>query len=212
MPFKKLATAAALGTLLVGNAFAGSFDGPFIQGGIGAARSETEIKNYTHINSLGSKTSFIGQIAGGYSQSFGDFNLAASLFYDLGKQKAGDKTYAENPSETYHWTTKLKNTWGLAIEPGWNLTPSLLLYAKLAYVQSKGESKATHLQTGASNSGSRNLHGFGYGLGAKYLLNKNIYALAEIQQTDFQKKSIGTDNIKVQPDSLTAIFGVGYKF
>ncbi len=213
MRFMRLASVATL-TAASSAAMAGGFDGPFVQGGVGFARSQTEARSHwptpPDVDSKPSDNSFIGQIAGGYSRSFGQFNLAASAFYVLGDQNAGDIAVrdAGNPDNTYRF--KNKNSWGISIEPGFNFNESTLAYLKLAYVESQG--RGVEQFRGVSYSYNATYHGYGYGAGVKYKFTPNLYGVADIQQANYQSRSFENGGLNLKPNSLTGIIGVGYKF
>lgn len=96
-------TVMAVGVaLLSGSVMAsGAFDGPYVQLGIGGASTETQttypsvLSNLPGFNANANSTggSFVGQILGGYSQSFDVFNIAANVFYNIGNQDSGSNSY-----------------------------------------------------------------------------------------------------------------------
>lgn len=191
MKFNKLAMLAAL-SAASSFAFAApaAFDGPFVQAGIGYANAEVK-------QTPGGTTdddNFIGQIAGGFSQSFGLWNLAGSVYYVIGDQEAGRINNVD---------FKGQDTWGISIDPGYYFTPNTLGYVKLGYVQTTGKASG-------GISGDETFNGYTYGLGLKYAYTPNLYGVVEIQQAEFQDKTIG--GTKFEPNGFTAIIGVGYKF
>lgn len=237
-----------LGLLLASSiATAGGFDGPFVQIGVGGAESDTKFnqtRNERHQNSLAtqsdSQNSTIGQIAAGYSQSFGGFNLAASVFYMIGDQSAGSTNFADQSGrgrdrENNTWSVRAQNadTFGVSIEPGWNLSENALIYAKLSYTETRGSVEVDQITTKegrnhvhvttSSNSGNATYRGWGYGLGAKYKFASNLYGVVEVMQSDFGDSSYelpqqGKDHHKnaekyeMDRTSLSAFVGIGYKF
>ena len=191
MKFKKLAMLAALSAA---SSFAvaapAAFDGPFVQAGIGYANAEVE-------QTPGGTTdddNFIGQIAGGWSQSFGQWNLAGSAYYVIGDQEAGRINNVD---------FKGQDTWGISIDPGYYFTPKTLGYVKLGYIQTTGKASG-------GISGDETFNGYAYGLGLKYAYTPNLYGVVEVQQAEFEDKTIG--GVKFEPNGFTAIVGVGYKF
>ena len=192
-------------------ALAGGFDGPFAQIGIGFANAQSQLNFPGWLDVKVNDTSFIGEVAGGYSQSFGSFNLAASAYYTLGDQKAGSFTDAE-----YHTSVQLelKNTWGINIEPGFNAGESTLVYASLGY----GETKGNFIEYDSKGTfpWKQTFHGFSFGAGVKYKFAPNIYGVAELRQTNFQSRNVTFGGVypeaPFKPNSLNGIVGVGYKF
>ncbi|MDN0085782.1 outer membrane beta-barrel protein [Crenobacter sp. SG2305] len=202
MSLKKLVIATALTTVSTLTLAAG-FDGPFVQAGVGFA--DTETKTSGDISFLGdsSKTDTIGQIAAGYSQSFGQYNIAGDIFYVIGDQKSGDHNVS-NGVNSIDVHFKGTNTWGINIEPGFYLNDQALLYAKIGYSETKGKGDVSGIISG--DLGSETFHGFGYGLGFKYKFHSNLYGLAELEQIDYHEKN------NVKPNSLIGTIGVGYQF
>jgi opacity protein-like surface antigen len=214
MSFKKIALISVL-SVASSAAMAAGFDGPFVQAGIGFANSQTDANAPTWFSGKLSENSLVGEIAAGYSKSFGQFNLAASAYLIAGDQKAGKLQYSTSGVGTIQF--KNKNAWGVAIEPGVNVSESTLVYAKLAYVASNGQGSDNWTGSGINNSASydQKFHGVGYGAGVKYKFSANLYALAEIQQINYQSKTWTYNNgyqASIKPNSLTGIIGVGYKF
>ena len=239
MKMKKIAIAAALGAAS-SFAMAGGFDGPFVQLGIGGSNTYNKVTNATPGNSNGSGSlngtqsggSFNGLVAAGYSQDFGainsslkGFNLAANIFYVIGNQKAGsnsssyvtDKNRDANLSGTY----KLENTWGISVEPGWNFTESTLGYVKLAWVNSQGKSNMYYSDSRPSTdsaTGSKNINGFGYGLGVKHLVTKNIFVGVDLMGVTYGNSFNNTtqnQNDTFGKNKFSQFMGfasVGYKF
>lgn len=211
MNYKKLAIIAALSAASSG-VLAGGFDGPFVQAGIGGAHSRTDIRFTGWFDANESDSTVNGQIAGGYSKSFGQFNLAGSAFYLLGDQRAGEKTIQDS-NGLHKISMKLKNTWGISIQPGYNFTPSTLGYLKFGYTQTRGDWTYVNHASGEST-----FDGVSYGIGAKHQLAQNLYGYAEIQQTNFNRNKVHmtvdgnhyTDSFK--PESLTGFVGIGYQF
>lgn len=201
MTFKKLIPAAIM-AIAATAANAGGFDGPFVQLGIGGSSTWSKISNspelYTgaNINGTTSSGSFNGVVLGGYSQDLGiidpsikGLNLAANIFYVIGNQNTGNPSSTsslDGSSQTLGISgAKLKNTFGISVEPGWNFTENALGYLKFAWLNSRMSSTANYSDTwndGSSTSfafngpSSTTINGFGYGLGAKYLITKNIFA------------------------------------
>lgn len=182
---------------------AGSFDGPYVQLGIGGAHSSTKQNGTDHqlFDGTASQSSFNGQVAAGWSESVGPsgFNMAANMFYVIGNQNAGkpnghtsepwslgalsgDYNYSGNMSST------LKNTFGISVEPGWYLEDRTLGYLKLAWLNTRVHQSGSYSTTCTQNvgtctvvggdvseTGSKSTNGFGYGLGAKHLITANTY-------------------------------------
>jgi len=237
MKFQKLAIAAALGAAST-LAVAGGFDGPFVQLGIGGSATQNKVSDATtndggNLNGTQSGGSFNGLVAAGYSQDFGafndslkGFNLAANLFYVIGNQKAGSNSSSWNSTTdagvvgSLNGNYKLQNTWGISIEPGWNFTDSTLGYVKLAWVNSQAKSNITYSDTAGGSdwiNGNKNINGFGYGLGVKHLVTKNIFVGVDLMGVTYgnsfnNSDSKGDSFAKNKFSQFMGFASVGYKF
>ena len=211
---KKVLVAAAVAGLF-GTANAQSaFDGINAQIGVGmgnissqnsASYSIVDPNSGTYTGSgnsnSSSKANVFGMASIGYSYGFSNkFNLAANIFYlggsnDMGTSSSTDTDadgYVDNASQNL----KLKNIWGISVEPGYNFTNTSLGFLKLGWAQAKieGNGSATTNDPDAffsssSYTASANTQGFLYGLGFKQMLDKNIYIGVEAFQIQFANKS-----------------------
>jgi len=217
MNIRNLAITIALATASHA-ALAGGFDGPFVQAGAGLAHSKTDIHFTGWFDAKPGNDDFNGVIAGGYSKSFGKFNLAFSGHYILGNQKAGSTTQSFNAVDVEDISMKLKRSWGVSIEPGLNLSEKTLAYAKLGYGQTKGTWQLARHAASDYHSGEQTFHGFSFGAGVKHKFMSNLYAFAELEHTSYRKKDIQmtvlgvtyTDSFK--PETLMVSAGIGYRF
>jgi len=159
--------------------FAGAaFDGLNAQIGVGFANLGSESSDDGPFQ-MGQKGA-LGNVAIGYSHAFKDrFNIAANLFYNFGSNKAGG--WPDYYSENY----KLKNIWGMSVEPGYYFTDSTLGYLKLGYATTTSElndSVSGSTQYGRSS-------GALVGLGMKQLITNKIYMGAEAYKINFGSSS-----------------------
>lgn len=230
MKFQKLAIAAALGAAST-LAMAGGFDGPFVQLGIGGSSTKTNFDGFTatstgaNVGSV-SSGSFNGLVAAGYSQDMGvlnssvkGLNLAANIFYVIGNQNSGSGSAtatraSDGFTQTLGGNAKLQNTFGISVEPGWNFTEQTLGYVKLAWVNSGMKATYNYSDNGpSSDSGTvnKNINGFGYGLGLKQLLTKNIYVGVDLMGVTYGSANLG-DGTSAKPSQFLGFASVGYKF
>lgn len=198
---KKIFLAAALAALST-SALAGGFDGPFVQASLGWAKTETKMTDGADTTKWHDSAT-IGKLSAGYGYSFGGFHLSGNVFYVVGDLKSGSLLLEDGTTVK----TKGSNTYGVSIEPGWNVTESTLAYAKLSYVHTTGKVSADGIDP---ISVSRGLNGFGYGVGVKQKLSQSLYGLAEIEQIDFGSTTV--EGVKLKPSTFGAYVGVGYKF
>lgn len=236
MKLKKIAIAAAIGAAST-FAMAGGFDGPFVQLGIGGAATSTYTQGIaasnSNVNLNGSSTqgSVNGLVTGGYSQDLGalsdslkGFNLAANLFYVIGNQNAGNPSSTGldgwGDTRTLNSTNKLKNTWGISVEPGWNFTESTLGFVKLAWVNTQLNTAVNYSNSDGNSGGngsvdtSKTLNGFGYGIGVKQMLSSNIYAGVDLMGVTYSsyKPSGDFEGTSFRPTQFMGFASIGYKF
>ena len=231
-----------------GSAYADmAFDGVNLQ--LGAGMSGTWVKaNGTQDNSwdsdnlnldgTSSAARFNGLASLGYSKAFDSFNLAANVFYVIGNQSANGKSnsdsytisipdvYTGSVSESISSIYKLKNTWGISIEPGYYFSNKFLGFFKLAYVNSSLHSS---LYCNASDqycvnntaTSKKSIHGFGYGVGGKYAITENIYGAIDLMGVTYGRVSQNYNWFPESEFQNTANFkstqflgfvSIGYKF
>ncbi len=192
---KKLRTIAAAAACLV-TPFAFSqtsnFEGLSVLGGVNVGTSTFEY-NAKNGSSSGSVTST--------SSNFliqGEYAFAINPQFTLGVGAtlgAGDLVFGTGSAGDI----KLKDTYAAYIAPGYLLNDSTLIYAKLASISGT-----------AYDATSVSLSGIGYGLGARFMDNKNMYYQVEFIQNQYQDKDFPTVTNKFKGSLVS--FGLGYKF
>ena len=144
-------------------------------------------------------------------------NLVVSLgaTYDFNDSEA---TFVSSTfdGDTVSIKGKLKDHYSLYIQPTYLLNNSTGIFAKVSYNYAKNS--ITLAENAASVAFSENLEGWGYGVGAKTFLNDNLYLQFEgsLVKYDKQSKSIVGDldtyTISAEPEVLSALISIGYKF
>jgi opacity protein-like surface antigen len=221
-------TLALLASVAATPAFsqAKNFGGPSIAIGAG----------YSSYNPEGSLIEATGGFEGGAATSKletgkNDFKYLADLSYGFVANNnlvvSLGATYDFNDSEatflsgtdgvdTVSIKGKLKDHYSLYIQPTYLLNNSTGIFAKVSYNYAKNS--ITLAETTRSVSFSENLEGWGYGIGAKTFLNDNLYLQFEgsLVKYDKQSKSIvgelDTYTISAEPEVLSALISIGYKF
>lgn len=186
---------------------AGSFDGINAQVGVGF--SSLHADNYW--NDYGrykhGQMGHLGQASLGYSHAFeNSINLGASLFTHLGDNKAGIIDNLGGDAGQY----RLKNVYGLTLEPGYYVADDTLGYLKLGYAFA-----SSRYENPGDNTNYGRTHGFQYGLGVKHLVTDHLYMGAEAYQIDFSKKtsrSAGGEMNNNAPSMNYAGVILGYNF
>ena len=165
-----------------------------------------------------------GLVAAGYSQSLGDvgFNLAANVFYVIGNQNAGapSNTLATaNGSNSANTRSTFSNSFGVAVEPGWNITEQTLGYAKFAWVHSDGAYSTSSTTTTLvpprtipdSAAINKSMNGFGYGLGIKQAIAKDIYLGVDIMGVAYNSSKTSR-GATIRPEQFMGFMSLGYRF
>ena len=210
------ATLLAISTV----AAAGAFDGPSVQLGVSVNATHTSLKDYSPDGKV-ADTNAVGNLSLNYNKTYGDFNLGGGVFAMLGSQKAGSlNSFAFDTGGVWSDSWKLKNVWGVSIEPGYYVNKSVLAYAKVSYVQATGTNTFDYTQVpdpfvpGGAGSASHKHQGLGLGAGVKFMITNDLYGAVEIEQIDFNRKSYWTDGATetYKPGILKAGVSIGYKF
>jgi len=127
--------------------------------------------------------------------------VATGLTYDL----------TDTTATTFNGgNIKLKNHYALNIEPGYALSENTLGYLKVAY---HSASSSIYSST-YSATYNKSVTGWGYGMGAKHKLDKNLFINIEIQQVGYDAYSPNS-NISSGTITHTSTFGtigLGYQF
>ena len=139
------------------------------------------------------------QAAYGFPAS-GIFNIGLGITYALSELKAGTASLG-----AVNYELKEKDAYSLYVEPGFTLSDSTLAYGKVAYLGMRGE---TRLSTGTVQGDD--FFGWGYGIGIRALMNKNLYLQAEVLQNNYNERS--ANGLVLKPSATMGTIGIGYKF
>jgi hypothetical protein len=241
---KKIILAAVLVASATNVLAEGAFDGPYVQLGVGMVSNTTKAdlglageiispNDLSLISSDLSNDGAMGQILVGYSRNVsGKFNLAANAFYNFGNNKSGTLSVVEGVARL---DAKLKNVWGISIEPGFYFSDNTLGYVKLGYqegdIKLNGNLDTSNIDlpvpdlTGYANTKSKG-GAFLYGFGIKHLLTPNIYIGADVTRADYSNERLsgsfgsGDFNAPIPSELLinskatqtSGLVTLGYKF
>lgn len=186
--------AAAAACLVTPFAFSqtSNFEGFSVLGGINLTSSTAEesMKNGSSSTAVTTTSSnFLAQ---------GEYTFAIDSQITLGVGATigiGDSSIGT----LYGTAWKLKETYAAYIAPGYLLNESTLVYAKLASISGT-----------AYGTSSISASGVGYGAGARFLSNKNMYYQIEFIQNQYQDKDFTSSTGKLKGSVVS--FGAGYKF
>lgn len=144
-------------------------------------------------------------------------NLVVSLgaTYDFNDSKATFVSVNDG-TDTVSIKGKLKDHYSLYIQPTYLLNNSTGIFAKASYNYAKNS--ITLAENARSVAFSENLEGWGYGVGAKTFLNDNLYLQFEGSLVKYDKQSkrivgvLDTYTMSAEPEVLSALISIGYKF
>jgi hypothetical protein len=178
----------------------GAFDGVNLSLGLGAASLTSEYADNTPSYYQASDRGASGNIAIGYSYAFKNrFNLAGNLFYQFGLERSGN---LDEWGGLYNF--KVKNIWGVTLEPGYNFTDNSLGYLKLGYAKADSKTDYSSYETSV---------GFLYGVGFKQLIAPQTFVGVETYQIDFSREKSHEAYDSTNKPSLTyAGIMMGYTF
>lgn len=201
---KKLIIASALSAAFVSPAVfaqATGFTGFYGQVGLGMNSAGTDASTTVPQapqfgNFFGGKLgeqNVAGNVALGYNYSLPNgLTIGANVFYNISGDSAGSLTINEatfdngDPNNSLTASNRLKNIWGISVEPGYAFNNSLG-YLKLGWAQAQNSWSTNADGLGSIGFGTTN--GFLYGVGFKHAINKNVYVGVEVYQIAFGKKS-----------------------
>jgi opacity protein-like surface antigen len=213
-----LATTAATPALSQSKNFAG----PSIAIGGGYSSQTYDLKFVSttedeegDLNFNSGKNDFSALIDLGYGFQV-DKTLAISIggTYDLTKSKVTPTKIIDHAEDsTITISSELKDHYSLYIQPTYLVNDNTGLFAKLSYNFVKSVGKISLNDESVSNS--KNLEGWGYGIGARTFFDKNLYAQIEGNYVEYEnhKVTFDTENSSShKPKVLSALVSIGYKF
>jgi len=207
---KKLIIASALSAAFVSPAVfaqATGFTGFYGQVGLGmnsaGTTATTTIPDAPEAGSIfGGKLgeqNVAGNVALGYNYSLSNgLTIGANVFYNISGDSAGSiqalLDNGDGTSSNITASNRLKNIWGISVEPGYAFKNDSLGYLKLGWAQAQNSwNLSAPGEPGfTQNFGTSN--GFLYGVGFKHAINKNVYVGVEVYQIAFGKKSSTLDD------------------
>jgi len=209
---KKLIIASALSAAFVSPAVfaqATGFTGFYGQVGLGMNSSGSNVnaaspRDPSDQNDIGFSLSgklgeqnVAGSVALGYNLGLPNgFNIGANVFYNIAGDAAGSMGFGvEGADDSVSLTAnnKLKNIWGISVEPGYSFSDNSLGFLKLGWAMADNSWSIGVAGEPSENISFGNNNGFLYGVGYKHLINKNVYVGVEVYQIAFSSKTTTPD-------------------
>lgn len=99
----------------------------------------------------------------------------------------------------------LRDRYSIDFVPGYALSDSSLVYAKIAYLTANAKAQGGGIDT------SNGVNGYGLGVGFRALMEKNLYLQVAYDFNKYDEKR-NTALTTLKPDSNIFSIGVGYRF
>ena len=201
-----------------------NFEGANIAIGVSAIGAEVSGNSKSGQSSTNTNSGSIGKIAEianldiGYTFSLSN-NGAISIggTYTPGKAKVGSGSFtASTPGSTasdQSVSAQFKDPYSIYIMPTYLISNNSAIFAKVSY---------NHVDLDVSTSGTTtitgkpsNLEGWGYGVGSKTMLDKNLYLQVEVNLNDYDSINGTLSNgntFNADPKTIAGTVSIGYKF
>ena len=239
--YKLLASTALVGLLNTSQVFSQTtnFTGPTLAltaSYIDTTNDITTLVNAFSANKTTSTTLKKDNLIPGVDLNYGfatGNNLVIGLgaTYDFSKTKSGKKSSNvifwdnnQNEDATQTVGSELKDHYSLYIQPTYVINKDSAMFAKIGRHFAKANFSLLLEPNGSatqSYSGSKNIEGWGYGLGFKNFLSNNLFVQAEAGIVDYEKRNFfenhttfgtPTPRASIKPETMNATISFGYKF
>jgi len=191
---------------------ASDFEGFTVGLGVGYVKPEvkyTDNSNNPGKNYKWDNSDSVFQVSANYDNTINDqWLVGIGLTYDLNNTNAGTETSGYGPVETF-----IKDHRSVYVQPTFILDSSSAVFATLGLHQ--GRVNALGKNGAFWVDDKFQVHGIGYGVGYKKIINTNIIVQAELQVVDYKDKTLHDNTGYVwayEQKTSTGIFTVGYKF
>jgi len=220
----KLSAIALLATSTSLMAQSKNFEGVNIALGVSAIGAEVSGNSKSGQNQTNTNSGSIGKIAEianldlGYTFSLSN-NGAISIggTYTPGKAKVGNGSFvASTPGSTasdQNVSAQFKDPYSIYVMPTYAISNNSAIFAKISY--NHVDLDVTSSGTTTITSKPSDLEGWGYGIGSKTMLDKNLYLQVEVNLNDYDTIN-GTlsngNSFNADPKTIAGTVSIGYKF
>jgi opacity protein-like surface antigen len=217
-----LASTALTSALVTSNAFSQTtnFVGPslaFTASYIGSSSENKAIVVSADVELLSNTPGKSNFIPGAdFNYGFATSNntvLGLGVTYDFKKAKTGGLSW-EDSDVTFN--NELKNHYSIYVQPTYVINKDSAMFAKIGRHFAKANF-SSNFDIGEDEfvTASKNVTGWGYGLGLKTFLTSNLFVQAEAGVVDYEDFNFTADevyNVSIKPKTTNATISVGYKF
>jgi opacity protein-like surface antigen len=217
-----LASTALTSLLITSNAFSQTtnFVGPslaFTESFIGSSSENKAIADEELVlsNTPGKRNDFTP--GADFNYGFATSNntvVGLGVTYDFKKVKTGGLTF-EDSALTFN--NELKNHYSIYVQPTYVINKDSAMFAKIGRHFAKANFSLNDFfgEDEEFVTASKNVTGWGYGLGLKTFLTSNLFVQAEAGIVDYEDFNFTVDevyNVSIKPKTTNATISVGYKF
>ena len=201
-----------------------NFEGANIAIGVSAIGAEVSGNSKSGQSGTNTNSGSIGKIAEianldlGYTFSLSN-NGAISIggTYTPGKAKVGNGSFAAStPGSTasdQNVSAQFKDPYSIYVMPTYAISNNSAIFAKISY--NHVDLDVTSSGTTTITSKPSDLEGWGYGIGSKTMLDKNLYLQVEVNLNDYDAIN-GTlsngNSFNADPKTIAGTVSIGYKF
>ena len=201
-----------------------NFEGANIAIGVSAIGAEVSGNSKSGQSGTNTNSGSIGKIAEianldlGYTFSLSN-NGAISIggTYTPGKAKVGNGSFvASTPGSTasdQNVSAQFKDPYSIYVMPTYAISNNSAIFAKISY--NHVDLDVTSSGTTTITSKPSDLEGWGYGIGSKTMLDKNLYLQVEVNLNDYDAIN-GTlsngNSFNADPKTIAGTVSIGYKF
>jgi len=219
-----LASTALTSALVTSNAFSQTtnFVGPslaFTASYIGSSSENKAISVLMDVELLSNTPGKSNFIPGAdFNYGFATSNntvLGLGVTYDFKKAKTGGLTFNDG---LFTFNNELKNHYSIYVQPTYVINKDSAMFAKIGRHFAKANFSSYEIGEDEFVT-TKNIKGWGYGLGLKTFLTSNLFVQAEagvVNYEDFnftESFGFGEDAyITIKPKTTNATISVGYKF
>jgi len=216
-----LASTALTSLLVTSNAFSQTtnFVGPslaFTESFIGSSsENKAIVDEYLLLsNTPGKRNDFTPGVDFNYGFATSNNTVVGlGVTYDFKKVKTGGLTF-EDSALTFN--NELKNHYSIYVQPTYVINKDSAMFAKVGRHFAKANFSSNYdIGEDEFVTASKNVKGWGYGLGLKTFLTSNLFVQAEagvVNYEDFNFTADETLNVSIKPKTTNATISVGYKF
>lgn len=136
-----------------------------------------------------------------YAINFNHFFVAPGAYFNY-----NNASVHEDGQFTYDFESKLKYSYGLKVDLGYDITDKFAAFTSIAYQENRIEYDDSDPTAGVTFDRDFRVESFVYGIGTKYSINTRVDVNLAYEYVDYKNQS----NSSINPDVIK--IGLSYKF